>query len=211
MSDDTQRDKVKNHLDAAREWLGSASGALENREDIKSELDLMLAEAELVKAREMKARHDGDGSLGSRSRMIRLVRRYAPLLAALVVAAVWMRFSAVTVPVKPTPPTPPTVARPTVPQAAKPKTDRQESPAVGSGSGYTSGQPAGDTSEQDADGDRPTAPVPGEVTGGKQSKDEAGVDAEGQAEATATAGRTIPDASTQQMMLEAAKILRQTK
>ena len=56
MSDNTQRDKVKNHLDAAREWLGSASGALENREDIKSELDLMLAEAELVKAREMKAR-----------------------------------------------------------------------------------------------------------------------------------------------------------
>ena len=57
------------------------------KEDVKSELDPMLAEAELTRAREMKNSGPDGGSLNSSSRMIRRVLQVAPLLAALAVAA----------------------------------------------------------------------------------------------------------------------------
>ncbi|MDO4204616.1 MAG: hypothetical protein Q4D07_09035 [Selenomonadaceae bacterium] len=209
MAEDTQRDKVKNHLEAARDWLGSASGALDKKEDVKSELDLMLAEAELTRAREMKNSGPDGGSLHSSSRLIRRVLQVAPLLAALAVAAVWLKFTAVTVPVKPTPPTPPTVARPTVPQAANPKEDKPEAAAPGSGAatGAVPEKTAPNDGERNSEGIE--APVPGKVTGGKQPQDETEDKSAGQS-GTGYSG-AVPDASTQQMMLDAAKILRQTK
>lgn len=210
MADSTQRDKVKNHLEAAREWLGSASGALEKREDIKSELDIMLAEAELTRAREMKNAPDGEKGLRRRANLLRQVMRLAPLAAALAIAAMWLRFSAVTLPVKPTPPTPPVVARPQVPQGAKPTKVEPEAPAE-ENPGYTAGPPMG--REERTEG-QPSAPAPEEATEGKQPPD-SGENAESAEDNGASQPERgpgmIPDSSTQQMMLDAAKILRQAK
>lgn len=210
MADSTQRDKVRNHLEAAREWLGSASGALEQREDIKSELDIMLAEAELARAREMKNAPEGEKGLRRRANLLRQVMRLAPLAAALAIAAMWLRFSAVTLPVKPTPPAPPVVAKPQIPQGAKPAKAEPEAPAEEK-PGYTAGPPMG--REERTEG-QPSAPVPEEATEGKQPPD-SGENAESAEDNGASQPErgpgTIPDSSTQQMMLDAAKILRQAK
>lgn len=206
MSDNKQRDKVKDHLDAARDWLGSASGALENREDVKSELDLMLAEAELTRAREVKNSPVGDAGLRSKSKLVRQFLRVAPLLAALAIAAVWMRFTAVTTPVKPVPPTPPVVAKPAAPQVAKPKADK---PAAAPDSKPVDGGYAADGNDSAAG----NAPAPGVVPDGKQLPESAAGNDEANTESApeAGAGSQTPDAAAQQMMLDAAKILRRTK
>ncbi len=211
MSENKQRDRVKDHLDAARDWLGSASGALENREDVKSELDLMLAEAELTRAREMKNSPAGDAVLRSKSKLVRQFLRAAPLLAALVVAAVWLRFTAVTIPVKPVPPTPPVVEKPAAPQVTKLKADKpaaasDNKPADG---GYAAGQPAADGKESAVG----SAPAPGVVPEGKQPPEAVSRndDAGPEPAPEARAGSLTPDAATQQMMLDAAKMLRRTK
>lgn len=206
MSDNKQRDKVKDHLDAARDWLGSASGALENREDVKSELDLMLAEAELTRAREVKNSPVGDAGLRSKSKLVRQFLRVAPLLAALAIAAVWMRFTAVTTPVKPVPPTPPVVAKPAAPQVAKPKADR---PAAAPDNKPVDGGYAADGNDSAAG----NAPAPGVVPDGKQPPESAAGNDEANTESApeAGAGSQTPDAAAQQMMLDAAKILRRTK
>ena len=211
MADSTQRDKVKNHLEAAREWLGSASGALEKREDIKSELDIMLAEAELTRAREMKNSPDGEKGLRRRAKLLRQVMRLAPLAAALAIAAMWMRFPAVTLPVKPTPPAPPVVAKPQVPQGAKQAKTEPEAPAAEEKPGYTAGPVR--EKEEKTEG-QPSVPAPEGVTEGKRPPD-SGEDAESAEDNGASQPERgpgiIPDSSTQQMMLDAAKILRQTK
>lgn len=206
MSDNKQRDKVKDHLDAARDWLGSASGALENREDVKSELDLMLAEAELTRAREVKNSPVGDAGLRSKSKLVRQFLRVAPLLAALAVAAVWMRFTAVATPVKPVPPTPPVVAKPAAPQVAKPKADK---PAAAPDNKPVDGGYAADGNDSAAG----NVPAPGVVPDGKQPPESAAGNDEANTESApeAGAGSQTPDAAAQQMMLDAAKILRRTK
>ena len=206
MSDNKQRDKVKDHLDAARDWLGSASGALENREDVKSELDLMLAEAELTRAREVKNSPVGDAGLRSKSKLVRQFLRVAPLLAALAIAAVWMRFTAVTTPVKPVPPTPPVVAKPAAPQVVKPKADK---PAAAPDNKPVDGGYAADGNDSAAG----NAPAPGVVPDGKQPPESAAGNDEANTESApeAGAGSQTPDSAAQQMMLDAAKILRRTK
>lgn len=212
MADSTQRDKVRNHLEAAREWLGSASGALEKREDIKSELDIMLAEAELTRAREMKNSSDGEKGLRRRAKLLRQVMRIAPLAAALAIAAMWMRFSAVTLPVKPTPPAPPVVAKPQAPQGAKPAKAEPEAPAAEEKPGYTAAGPSGEKEEK-TDW-QPSAPAPEGAAEGKQPPESPeGTESQGDNDASQPERESgmIPDSATQQMMLDAAKILRQTK
>lgn len=51
------REKKKNHVSAAREWLGKAEQSLDEENDIKGNLNLMLAQAELIKAREGKKKY----------------------------------------------------------------------------------------------------------------------------------------------------------
>ena len=46
------RKKLCGHIRAARDWLGRAESSLEMENDIKGDLNLMLAEAELQRARE---------------------------------------------------------------------------------------------------------------------------------------------------------------
>ena len=48
------KEKIKNHVSAAKEWLGKAEQSLDEDNDIKGSLNLMLAQAELKRAQEKK-------------------------------------------------------------------------------------------------------------------------------------------------------------
>lgn len=48
------KEQMKNHVSAAKEWLGKAEQSLDEDNDIKGNLNLMLAQAELKRAQETK-------------------------------------------------------------------------------------------------------------------------------------------------------------
>ena len=66
---------VRKHISAARDWLGRAESSMDKENSLRGDLDVMLAQAELQRARETKFGH------GWRKWLMRL----APLLIALVV------------------------------------------------------------------------------------------------------------------------------
>lgn len=66
-----EREKICAHVKAAKDWLGRAESSLEKEEDIWGGLNLMLAEAELQRARETRKRK-------------RFARFLAPALAMLL-------------------------------------------------------------------------------------------------------------------------------
>ena len=66
-----EREKICAHVKAAKDWLGRAESSLEKEEDIRGGLNLMLAEAELQRARETRKRK-------------RFARFLAPALAMLL-------------------------------------------------------------------------------------------------------------------------------
>ena len=70
------RSRLKKHVRAAREWLGNAEDSLDRREDVRGDLDLMLARAELARAQETER------PCGS----VLWARRVLPLAAALLLA-----------------------------------------------------------------------------------------------------------------------------
>ncbi len=47
-----ERSRLRRHVRAAREWLGRAEDSLDRAEDVRSNLNLMLAQAELMRAKE---------------------------------------------------------------------------------------------------------------------------------------------------------------
>lgn len=49
-----ERERICAHVKAAKDWLGRAESSLEKAEDVRSGLNLMLAEAELQRARETR-------------------------------------------------------------------------------------------------------------------------------------------------------------
>ena len=49
-----EREKICAHVKAAKDWLGRAESSLEKAEDVRGGLNLMLAEAELQRARETR-------------------------------------------------------------------------------------------------------------------------------------------------------------
>lgn len=67
---------VRNHIAAAKGWLNQAEDSLEQANDIRGDLNLMLAQAELQRAQEKK----------SRKGWLRWAIRLLPLAAALCVA-----------------------------------------------------------------------------------------------------------------------------
>ena len=94
--------KYKEHVRAAREWLGRAEDSLEQEDHIRGDLDVMLAQAELQRAQETE-----EG---------RVRRRWLGLLlpagaAALVAALVWGLWPSVPAPL---------IERPSVMPAAEP-------------------------------------------------------------------------------------------
>ncbi len=48
------RSRLRHHVRAAREWLGRAEDSLDRAEDVRGDLNLMLAQAELTRAQEME-------------------------------------------------------------------------------------------------------------------------------------------------------------
>ena len=66
-----ERERICAHVKAAKDWLGRAESSLEKAEDVRGGLNLMLAEAELQRARETRKRK-------------RFARFLAPALAMLL-------------------------------------------------------------------------------------------------------------------------------
>ena len=66
-----ERERICAHVKAAKDWLGRAESSLEKEEDVRGGLNLMLAEAELQRARETCKRK-------------RFARFLAPALAVLL-------------------------------------------------------------------------------------------------------------------------------
>lgn len=66
---------VRKHISAARDWLGRAESSMDKENSLRGDLDVMLAQAELQRARETKFGH------GWRKWLIRL----APLIIAVAV------------------------------------------------------------------------------------------------------------------------------
>ncbi len=89
------RSRLKKHVRAAREWLGHAEDSLDRREDVRGDLDLMLARAELARAQETE---EPSGS-------VLWARRVLPLAAALFIAAggwlLWRDGEPRTIPTRP--------------------------------------------------------------------------------------------------------------
>jgi len=67
-----ERERLCAHVKAAKDWLGRAESSLEKEEDVKGGLNLMLAEAELQRARETRTGKSA-------------ARFWAPALAVLLV------------------------------------------------------------------------------------------------------------------------------
>lgn len=81
MSD--KRKSFKQHVKAAKDWLGEAETSLDKENDLRGDLHLMLAQAELQRAQETKR-------LTARQRWI---RRLVPVLCAMfIIGAVWQVF-----------------------------------------------------------------------------------------------------------------------
>lgn len=94
--------KYKEHVRAAREWLGRAEDSLEQEDHIRGDLDVMLAQAELQRAQETEE------GLVRRRWLGRLLPAGA---AALVAALVWGLWPSVPAPL---------IDRPSVMPAAEP-------------------------------------------------------------------------------------------
>ena len=103
------KNRFRAHVRAAREWLGRAESSLDRQEDIRSDLNLMLAQAELQRAKETK----------HLTKKERLVHRLAPFMAAGAMAAgcfFFLQYER------------PTVTAPAVPQAVVTTAQRPEQP-----------------------------------------------------------------------------------
>ena len=85
------RSRLRLHVRAAREWLGRAEESLGRAEDVRGDLNLMLAQAELARAKEME--RPGASVVWT--------RRLAPFFVAALIAgggySLW-RFGTQTVP-----------------------------------------------------------------------------------------------------------------
>ena len=49
-----ERQKVKKHISAAKDWLGRAENSMDRDNDVRGDLDMMLAQAELQQAQETR-------------------------------------------------------------------------------------------------------------------------------------------------------------
>ena len=81
------RSRLRRHVRAAREWLGRAEDSLDRAEDVRGDLNLMLAQAELTRAQEVERPRPS----------VFWTRRLAPLCAAALIAGggLWAWRSAV--------------------------------------------------------------------------------------------------------------------
>ena len=71
-----RRNRLREHIRAAREWLGQAEHSLQHEKDVQGDLKLMLAKAELKRAEET----------GKQGRVGAVFLRFVPLVAAGAIA-----------------------------------------------------------------------------------------------------------------------------
>lgn len=186
MSD--RRKAQKNHIRAARDWLGQAEHSLDNENDVRGDLKLMLAKAELAQVKD-----------SPRSAKIkRYAGRVLPALVAVCLVVVGMA----ALPQGKTVPMPPqqdaSVPAETVVEktsAAEQLSPRQETEALPAKEASDS-QPISDTVPKAAQ----AAKVP-ERTQAMQAREDTSAPVK-------ASGRT-PDAETQKLMQSAGKVLRQ--
>ena len=109
------RSRLRHHVRAAREWLGRAEDSLDRADDVRGDLNLMLARAELARAQETERPRPS----------VIWARRLAPLCAAVLLAggAVWGWKSAI-------PPAPASIERRTEEAAADAARRLGESPPL---------------------------------------------------------------------------------
>lgn len=77
-----ERQKVKKHISAAKDWLGRAENSMDRDNDVRGDLDMMLAQAELQQAKETRLGY------GWRKWLVRL----SPILVALLLGIGYMVF-----------------------------------------------------------------------------------------------------------------------
>lgn len=77
-----EHEKVQKHISAAKKWLTQAENSLAEENEVQGDLKLMLAQAELQRAKAKKVD----------SFWLRCVKRLAPLLAAMMLAAAYMLY-----------------------------------------------------------------------------------------------------------------------
>jgi len=77
-----ERQKVKKHISAAKDWLGRAENSMDRKNDVRGDLDIMLAQAELQQAKETRLGY------GWRKWLVRL----SPILVALLLGIGYMVF-----------------------------------------------------------------------------------------------------------------------
>ncbi|MCR5176198.1 MAG: hypothetical protein K6C05_05050 [Anaerovibrio sp.] len=77
-----RRQKVRKHISAAKDWLGRAENSIDKENDVRSDLDMMLAQAELQHAQETKMR----------CAWKKWLLRTAPLLLAILIGAGYILF-----------------------------------------------------------------------------------------------------------------------
>ena len=79
------RNELKKHVRAAKEWLGAAEESLDREENVKGDLSVMLARAELQHASEQTSESTG----------LVWAKRIVPFIAAVILATgVWTFFKA---------------------------------------------------------------------------------------------------------------------
>ena len=77
------RNELKKHVRAAKEWLGEAEQSLDNEENVRGDLSVMLAKAELQHASETN----------TESSFIIAIKRLLPLVIAIVLAGIWFGYT----------------------------------------------------------------------------------------------------------------------
>ena len=182
--------RVRNHIAAAKGWLNQAEESLERENDIRGDLNLMLAQAELRSAQEKQPQ----------KRWLLWGRRLLPLVAALCVAAGYVAY------LRPVPSLP---APPPVPAAAE-----MAAESGVNGSGVAAGQPVAGDGGKGAVPAAAGGPVADVSPSGREAllpQEAAGTvpDMAGQAEKPASHQADVPGVEMQQLMQAAGNVLRE--
>ena len=182
---------VRNHIAAAKGWLSQAEKSLDQENDIRGDLNLMLAQAELQSAQEKQPQRA----------WLLWARRLLPLAAALCIAAGYVAY------LRPVPEVP--AAHPVMPVVAESPAEagrEAEAGAMGAvaGDDYAATEPAAkDVSAAESPGQgRAAVPPPQQMEGTMPQAISSG-------EAPDVRQADVPDIEMQKLMQAAGNVLRE--
>ena len=196
MKDQNQRQR--HHIRAARDWLGKAEHSLAEDNEVRGELKVMLAKAELAQARQ--GAEAGPLRRWGRRPLRRWGRRLLPAAAAFLIAGGgWLGLQLVQPGRPPAPAVENAPSTPETPAAALPPA--AEDPPTAAADDAVFSEPVSQPpvySSSEAAAQQPAAPVPGPAAQEQQ--------APGKAPSKAPA---VPNDDMQKLMQTAGKALRQ--